>query len=109
MGREIPERIPQVVGFNLTKFRQMKRWTQTDAAKRLGVSVRQIQRWEAGWNMTIVRAAKLALFYGWPTRMLFEVPRGRWLAPQPGRPRKALVATVGVRRARVGEEPGKDE
>ncbi len=117
MGREIPEQIPRVVGFNLMRLRQGKRlrgkrWTQADAAKRLKVSVRQVQRWEAGVNMTIVHAAQLARFYGVPTWQLFSLPstNSRWMWRQPGRPRKALVATRGgavvVRGAVEGDPEG---
>lgn len=64
VARENPERIPSYVGYNLAYYRQLKRWTQKKAAKRLGVSVRHLQRLEGGWNMTILTAARLARKYG---------------------------------------------
>ncbi|MGH7298130.1 MAG: helix-turn-helix transcriptional regulator [Polyangiaceae bacterium] len=90
MAREIPEKIKYVVGDNLTRARQYKGWTQAQAAKRLGMSVRHLQRLEGGWNMTILTAANLARKYGESTWRLF-VPT-RWkLDRQPGRPRKRVV------------------
>ena len=93
MARENPERIPSYVGYNLAYYRQLKRWTQKKAAKRLGVSVRHLQRLEGGWNMTILTAARLARKYGVHTWMLFTAPRLK-LRRQPGRPRKPAPVVV---------------
>ncbi len=90
MPREDPERVPFTVGHNLVRFRNDKDWTQAQAAKRLGVSVRHLQRLEKGWNMTIRTAAKLASKYGRRTQDLFESPKTK-LQRQPGRPRKTTV------------------
>jgi len=86
-ARANPERVPQTVGHNLTRLRQREGWTQAEAAEALGLSVREIQRLEAGANITILRTARLAYAYGVPTAALFEPPRAR-IRRQPGRPRK---------------------
>jgi DNA-binding XRE family transcriptional regulator len=94
VAREVPERIPLWVGHNLAHFRQLRGWTQAQAAKRLKVSVRHLQRLEGGWNMQILTAARLARKYGVHTWMLFSAPRMKLLHRQPGRPRRKPTSVV---------------
>jgi transcriptional regulator with XRE-family HTH domain len=94
VAREVPERIPLWVGHNLTKFRQLRGWTQAQAARRLGVSIRHLQRLEAGRNIRILTAARLARKYDVSTWMLFSAPRMKLPRRQPGRPRRKIPPVV---------------
>lgn len=94
--RENPERVPRKVGLNLRALREIRGWTQAQAAMRLGITARTLQRYEAGWKgMTIFIAARLAAEYKTPTWALFHrLLLARMPKRRPGRPRKNALAAV---------------
>jgi transcriptional regulator with XRE-family HTH domain len=101
MGREDPNRLPVVLGQNLYIQRRQRQWTQEEAAKLLGYTVREIQRLEAGErNVTIVVLARLAKAWGidhaWkllkPPKMTFKRRVGR---PRGGKWEKVTVTPDG--------------
>jgi transcriptional regulator with XRE-family HTH domain len=86
MGRENPHRLPVILGQNLYIQRWQRQWTQEEAAKFTGYTVREIQRLEAGTrNVRLVTLAKLAKAWGighaWkllkPPKMTFRRKVGR--------------------------------
>lgn len=88
-NRETPEQVVREVGRRVAEIRLEHGWTQQEAAEYLGMAVRSLQRIEAGSNMTIATAARLARKLGVPTADLFRRPRTReWQrGRRRGRPR----------------------
>jgi transcriptional regulator with XRE-family HTH domain len=82
-------RVFEDLGRRVREVRRERSWTQEDAAERLGVDVRELQRIEAGRvNMTLQSLVRMARSLGVPVRELFEAPASRG-PRKPGRPPKA--------------------
>jgi transcriptional regulator with XRE-family HTH domain len=62
-------------------------WTQEDAAERLNIALRHYKRLEAGANITVLTAARVAIAFGVAVADLFVPPRSM-VKRKPGRPRK---------------------
>jgi len=86
-----PAQVVAGVGRRIAELRLARGWTQEEAARRLNVTVRHMKRLEAGHNMTIHTAARVALAFGVAVGELFVPPKS-WDAREPGRPRRAALA-----------------
>jgi transcriptional regulator with XRE-family HTH domain len=76
------------IGRRVAELRRARDWTQTECARRLGVSVGYIKRIEAGeQNLTLVSVARLAACVGVDALVLFVAPRNG-TPRRPGRPRR---------------------
>jgi transcriptional regulator with XRE-family HTH domain len=77
------------LGRRVLELRTAHGWTQEEAAEKLSLDVRDLQRIEAGRvNLTFRSLLRVARGLGAPLRALFEPPRSRE-PRKPGRPRKA--------------------
>lgn len=85
-----PEEIIQAVGRKIAEVRIERGWTQDDLARRLNVTLRHVKRLEAGHNMTLHTAARVAASLGVEIVTLF-IPPASLKKPRPGRP-KGLTA-----------------
>jgi transcriptional regulator with XRE-family HTH domain len=72
--KETPERIIAGVGRRVAEIRESLGLTQQEMAERLRMPLKNLQRIEAGMNLTIRTLVRLARGLGAPTRTLFEEP-----------------------------------
>ena len=84
--RERPERVIADVGRRVAEVRRELGWTQQEAAEHLRMPLKNLQRIEAGMNLTIRTLTRVARGLGVRTRELFEEPKSRERR-RPGRPR----------------------
>jgi transcriptional regulator with XRE-family HTH domain len=84
---ERPERIIADVGRRIAEARQALGLTQQEAAERLRMPLKNLQRYEAGSNLTIRTLVRVAGGLGVSTKSLFEEPALR-VRPRRGRPEK---------------------
>jgi transcriptional regulator with XRE-family HTH domain len=82
---ERADRIIADVGRRVAEARRQRGWTQQEAAEHLKMPLKNLQRIEAGMNLTIKTLVRLARGLGVPTRSLFDEPASRE-ARSPGRP-----------------------
>ena len=85
MTEECADRIIADVGRRIAEVRRELGWTQQEAAEQLQMPLKNLQRIEAGMNLTIRTLVRVACGFGIPTCRLFEAPQSRE-APQRGRP-----------------------
>ncbi|MDC3962527.1 helix-turn-helix transcriptional regulator [Polyangium jinanense] len=75
------------VGRRIAELRRARNWTQEEAAERLEMPLKNLQRVERGMqNLTIRTLVRIASTYGVRTAELFEAPMSREV--RRGRPRK---------------------
>lgn len=92
VAKQSADVISRSLGRRIAELREGRAWTQQAFADRLGVTLKYVQRLEAGSeNLTIVTMVHVANALGAKVASLFEKPssvarRG------PGRPRKAAPA-----------------
>ena len=82
-----PDRVIKSVGRRVAELRRAAVLTQEELAEKAAVSIKYVQRVEAGReNLTIKSLVHLANFLGAPPIHLFTPPLTR--RPGPGRPKK---------------------
>jgi transcriptional regulator with XRE-family HTH domain len=84
---ETPERVILDVGRRIGELRRDRGWTQEKAAERMKLEVRDLQRIEAGVNVTLRTLVRLANALGVRTRSLLDPPQSR-RPRRPGRPKR---------------------
>ena len=72
--RERPELIIEGVGRRVAEIRHALGWTQQEAAERLRMPLKNLQRIEAGMNLTLRTLVRVAVGLGVRTRMLLDEP-----------------------------------
>mgnify|MGYP000241027434 FL=1 len=87
MKRPNPAQIVEAVGRRIAELRVELAWTQEDVAQRLNVTVRHMKRIEAGHNMTIYTAARIATALDVTVAELFVPPKSSDRR-MPGRPKR---------------------
>lgn len=91
MPRHDPDRALGDVGRRIAELRRRRAWTQEEMADRVGVSLKYLQRIEAGReNLTIRSLVRVATVLDAKPRDLFLSPRARVV--RRGRPPKAAQA-----------------
>lgn len=87
MRRINPDRLIRYVGKRIGELRRIAGWTQQKVADRVGVTLRYVQRVEAGEeNLTLESLARFANTLRVPLEELFVAPEPR--KRRPGRPGK---------------------
>lgn len=77
MASEDPDRIIADVGRRVAEVRHELGWTQQEAAEHLRMPLKNLQRIEAGMNLTIRTLTRVARGFGIRTRELFDEPKSR--------------------------------
>jgi transcriptional regulator with XRE-family HTH domain len=86
-----PDQIVVGVGRRIAELRAERAWTQEEAAQRLNITLRHMKRLEAGHNMTIHTAARVAVAFGVAVGELFVPPKS-WEPRLRGRPKRVEYA-----------------
>lgn len=82
-----PDHLVHAVGRRIAELRVAKKLTQDEAAERADISLKYLQRVEAGGeNLTLASLARFANLFEVPIQSLFRQPRNA--LPKPGRPAK---------------------
>jgi len=89
LQRENAERIKERVGRRVAEVREERGWTQQECAERLDMPLKNLQRIEAGANLTLATLVRLANGLGIAVRELFDDPTTK--KARPGRPRKSAA------------------
>jgi transcriptional regulator with XRE-family HTH domain len=84
--RERPEKVIEGVGKKVAEIRRSLGWTQQQAAERLRMPLKNLQRVEAGMNLTLRTLVRIANGFGVRARSLLDEPSSRERR-KPGRPR----------------------
>lgn len=90
-AKETPVRVITDIGHRLREIRDELGLTQQQLAAQLGMSVKHLQRLEAGRNMHIDTLVMLAVRLGVPTRSFFDTPTSR-TKRSPGRPPRSVIS-----------------
>lgn len=77
MAHEDPDRVIADVGRRVAEVRRALGWTQQEAAEHLRMPLKNLQRIEAGMNLTIRTLTRIARGLGVRTRELFDEPQSR--------------------------------
>ena len=88
MERETAERVIEDVGRRVAEIRRQRGWTQQEAAEHLKMPLKNLQRVEAGMNLTLRTLARVAHGLGIRARALLDDPGSRTKRKR-GRPPKA--------------------
>jgi len=86
MDEERADRVIADVGRRIAEVRRELGWTQQQAAERLDMPLKNLQRIEAGMNLTIRTLVRIASGFGITAIGLFAAPQSRE-RPRRGRPR----------------------
>ena len=88
--RERPEQVIEGVGRRVAEIRRALGWTQQEAAEHLRMPLKNLQRIEAGMNLTLRTLTRVASGLGVRARALLDEPastarrtRGRPKTPRP--------------------------
>jgi transcriptional regulator with XRE-family HTH domain len=84
---EDPDRVIADVGRRVAEVRRELGWTQQEAAEHLRMPLKNLQRIEAGMNLTIRTLTRVARGLGVRTRELLDEPKSRERRRR-GRPKK---------------------
>jgi transcriptional regulator with XRE-family HTH domain len=86
---EAPDLVMRDVGRRIAEVRRSRHWTQEEAAERLGMPLKNLQRIERGLqNLTIRTLVRVASTFGVRTADLFTPPVSREV--RKGRPPKGM-------------------
>lgn len=85
--RENVEKVKGSVGRRVAEIREAQGLTQQECAELLGMPLKNLQRIEAGANLTLSTLVRLANGLKVPVRALFEEPSTKQRGP--GRPKRA--------------------
>lgn len=88
MTKLTARRASRQLGLRVIELRQSLNLTQEDLAERIGWGPRQMQRVEAGTNLSVDGLVKLANALGVDLPTLLQPPSRR-IQRRPGRPKKA--------------------
>ncbi len=77
MQKETAERVIADVGKRVAEVRQALGLTQQEMAERLRMPLKNLQRIEAGMNLTLRSLVRLARGLGTPTKTLLDDPQSR--------------------------------
>ncbi|MBX3230669.1 MAG: helix-turn-helix transcriptional regulator [Labilithrix sp.] len=77
MPFEDPDRVIEDVGRRVAEVRRELGWTQQQAAEHLRMPLKNLQRIEAGMNLTIRTLTRVARGLGVRTRDLLDEPKSR--------------------------------
>ena len=91
-----PERLIADVGRRVAELRRARGWTQQEAAEALRMPVKNLQRIEAGMNLTLRTLVRVATGLGVRARELFVAPTSREKR-RPGRPKRGPSAPMSKR------------
>jgi transcriptional regulator with XRE-family HTH domain len=85
---DVARRVKARIGQRIVQLREDRGLTQEQLAERVGVSVRQLKRFEGGVStINVVQIEGIALALGVPPPTLLEHPDRR-IQRRPGRPKK---------------------
>ncbi len=87
MSEDTSDQLISDVGRRISEVREQLGWTQQEAAEKIRMPLKNLQKYEQGANLTLRTLSRIATGFGVPVRKLFDQPTTRGKRAR-GRPKK---------------------